>query len=167
MTRIVKKIRLNWRTVLLVLIGVFVAGCTQDKSEVSSGGGASIVTSDGGTQSSVNAGVYAGTLSILFRGDAITSRSVTKNATLIISNDGSGTLSLDGDVVSGAINGDSFGFSVRFVEVKDLVECQADALIAGSINGNIATGNVSGSGQCGILSVDESVTVSGTLLVSK
>ncbi|NKB63714.1 MAG: hypothetical protein GKR95_16905 [Gammaproteobacteria bacterium] len=144
------------------------SGCEEDKSEVSSGAGSSTgIVSDGGAASAAYSGVYFGEMTIVMNGDILRTRTITRDATVVIGSDGTGSLITDGDRVSGTMNGSEFGFSIHIVDVKDLVECEGDALITGRFTGNIGAGSISGSGECKLLTLDEGFTMTGRLTVSR
>ena len=156
------------KIILLCVVSVLgLGGCVSDESEVTSGGGGSGVVSDNGANSAVYAGVYSGSLVLSFSSDNIGTRNRNLDATMAVGSDGMARLIIDGDSTTGNLNGNQFGFKVRISDTEDLVKCKGDALINGSIIGNIAQAAVSGSGECEFLTFDDPMTISGSLSVSK
>ena len=152
---------------LLVLALLLLGGCG-DRSAIISGTGDSGVTSDGGAQSAAFAGTYSGTITLNAKGDDI-DESDTSSAVLLVRDDGTAQLTIDGDnVIEGFMNGRNFGFSVTVIEEDGPVECSAQAIITGMINGNNANGNVSGNGDCDVLiAVSSSFTVTGSMNLTR
>lgn len=155
-----------------ILVAIFsfallISGCGGESSSVTSGTGSSGVSSDGGSSSAQFAGNYVGTITLTASGSEIDSDS-EQPATLLVWSDGTAKLTIDGtDEIEGAMNGRMFGFSVRVIEEDGLVECDADAILTGSITGARATGTVSGSGECTIVTAKSGFTVGGSLSVTK
>ena len=148
-----------------VVLGL--AGCGGDRSEVTSGTGDSGVSSDGGAGSAAFAGTYRGTITLSAKGSEVDNTQTSK-AVLVVRDDGTAQLSIDDqEPIQGFMNGNKFGFSVRVIEEEDLLKCDADAILTGSISGNRGTGTVSGSGECKLITAKTGFTVSGTLSVSR
>ena len=148
------------------VLGFGLVGCASEDSKVTSGGGSDFV-SDSGTNSARHAGVYSGTLVLTFASDIIRTRNRSLDATLAVGSDGVARLIIDENATTGSINNDQFGFRVRVSDTEDLIECSGDALINGSISGNIAQAVVTGSGECQFLAFDDPMTISGSLSASR
>jgi hypothetical protein len=161
------KNRRRYLSAFMMALFVLLASCGGDKSSVSSGKGASGVSSDGGSSSSKYAGSYSGSITITAKGSKIDNSS-TKPAVLLVRSDGTARLTIDGDNdVDGFMNGNKFGFSVRVVEEKDLIKCSADAILTGSISEGRASGSISGSGKCKVVSVKTGFDVTGSFKASR
>lgn len=154
---------------LAVILGgcLFLTACGGDKSSVTSGSGNSGVSSDNGASSARYAGTYTGNITLTAKGSKVDN--TTENpAVLLVRSDGTASLIIDGkDVVEGFMNGNKFGFSIRVVEEDGLVECDANAVLTGSISGARGSGTVSGSGDCKVVAVKTGFDVTGTLTVVK
>ena len=152
---------------LVFVCALILAGCGSDKSVVTSGTGDAGVASDSGSGSAAFAGTYRGTITLSAKGSEI-DNTKTQDAVLVVRNDGTAQLTIDDQApIEGFMNGNKFGFSVRVIEEEDLVECDADAILTGSISGGRGTGNVSGSGECKIFTAKTGFDVSGKLSVSR
>ena len=161
------KIRRGCFAAFMVVVLVLLTSCGGDKSSVSSGNGASGVTSDGGASSSKYAGTYNGSITIKAKGSKV-DKSNTESAVLLARSDGTARLTIDGDnVVDGFMNGNKFGFSVRVVEEDGFVKCSADAILTGSISGGTASGSISGSGKCKVVSAKSGFDVTGSFKASR
>ena len=146
---------------------LILGGCGGDRSEVTSGTGDSGVSSDGGAGSSAFAGTYNGTITLSAEGSEVDNTKTSK-AVLVVRDDGTAQLTIDDEApIEGFMNGNKFGFSVRIIEEEDFVECEADAILTGSISGGRGTGTVNGSGECKLFTAKTGFTVSGTLSVSR
>lgn len=159
----VKKFRLR---LAVLFVSVFLVACGDDKSTITSGGGGSGVGSDGGSGSAQFAGTYTGTATISAKGSEV-DNTKTHDAVLVINSDGTARLTIDGQTIDGTISGNQFGFSVKVIEEDGLIECDADAVLTGTINGSQGTGMIVGSGECEILTAKSGFDVSGSLNVSK
>ena len=151
----------------MAVVFLLLTSCGGDKSSVTSGNGSSGVTSDGGSSSSKYEGTYKGSITIAAKGSKVDTSS-TEPAVLLVRSDGTARLTIDGDnVVEGFMNGNKFGFSVRVIEEEDLVKCSADAILTGSISGGTASGTVSGSGKCKLVSAKSGFDVTGSFKASR
>ena len=151
---------------LMIAIPLLMSGCADEESSVSSGGGGTGILSDGGATSAVFAGTYIGMIRIIAEGDEVDTDS-TKGATLLVRTNGTVKLTIEGDSIEGAINGSAFGFSIRIIENDGLVECDANASLIGVITGMVASGDVTGSGDCEVIAAKTGFDVTGTFTATK
>lgn len=155
------------RWLLAITLAFVLAGCSDDKTEVSSGGGASGIESDGGAESAKFAGTYTGELITRIEGGTLDGESSTESVTIVIKTDGTASLTVEGTVVEGSVNGNRVGFSVRIKRTKDLLECEGEAVISGILEGDTLSGVVTGSGECELIAADTNFGISGSLTATK
>ena len=155
------------RWLLAITLVFALAGCSDDKTEVSSGGGASGVESDGGSDSAKFAGTYTGELVTRIEGGTLDGESSTESVTVVIRTTGTASLTVEGTVVEGTVNGNRVGFSVRISRTQDLLECKGDAVISGILEGDTLSGVVTGSGECELIAADTDFAISGSLRATK
>ncbi|MGI9317849.1 MAG: hypothetical protein ACR2QW_10980 [bacterium] len=155
------------RWLFAIFLVCMIAGCSDDKSEVSSGGGGSGVESDGGASSAQFAGTYTGEVTILLSGGTLDGESSTENATVVIRTNGTASLTIEGTTVEGSVDGNRVGFSIRISRTQDLLECQGDAVISGILEGRLLSGTVTGSGECELIAADTNFGISGSLMANK
>ena len=149
-----------------ILFVISLSGCSED-SDVSSGGGDTGVGSDGGSTSAQFAGTYSGNITISVQGDSIDDDSDTEPVTVLVRDNGTARLTIDGESVEGTVNGNRFGFSIRREIRRGLVECEGDAMVTGTIQSQTMTGPVSGSGECGLLVGGTGFVIDGSLTATK
>lgn len=150
-----------------IVLACLIAGCSEDKSEVSSGGGTSGVESDGGAGSAQFAGTYEGEIVTRLNGGTLDGESSTDSATVVIRTNGTASLTVEGRTVEGTVNGNRVGFSIRITQTQDLLECQGDAIISGILEGDVLTGTVTGSGKCELVATDTNFGITGSLKANK
>ena len=156
------------RWLLAVTLVAALTGCHHDDdSDVTSGGGNTGVGSDGGATSAQFAGTYTGTVTTVIRGDSIDDESDTEAITVLIRSNGTAQLTIDGETVQGTVNGNRYGFSIRRDVSRGLLDCEGDAVITGTIQGNSMTGTVNGSGECELLFGQTGFTMTGSLIASR
>ncbi|MEM7193554.1 MAG: hypothetical protein AAF402_01300 [Pseudomonadota bacterium] len=157
----------NIRFALMVLFcSAFLIACS-DKSEITSGGGNSSVSSDGGAGSAAFAGTYTGTVTVNLSGGSISDTTKTREFTMVIRTNGTASLTIGGDTIEGNVDGNRFGFSIGIVEEEDLAECRGTATLVGTISGNSASGDISGRGECELLTAKTGVDIDGSLTGTK
>ncbi len=155
------------RIIFSLFVCLFLVACGSDKSEVTSGGGSSGVVSDGGSSSAKFAGTYQGEITTNLTSDSIDDQSSTDALTIVIRTDGTASLTIDGKTVDGSVSGDQFGFSIRIVEERDLLECKGDAVVRGVIASGSLNGDVTGSGSCKLIAASTGIGISGSLQASR
>jgi hypothetical protein len=143
-----------------------VAACSDEKSEITSGGG-SVIASDGGASSAKFAGTYKGMITTLLKGSAIDDRTSTDEIVIVVRTNGTASLTIDGETVEGNVNDNRLGFSIRIIEEDGLVKCDGNATVTGTISGNVASGNVIGSGGCDALAASTGLDITGSYTASK
>lgn len=141
-------------------------GCSDDK-EITTGGGDTGIGTDGGATSAQFAGTYQGTVTILLQGDSIDDETDTEDVTIVVRNDGTASMTISGETVEGTVNGDRIGFSVRREQRDGLLECNADAVVSGTIQSSSIVGSISGSGTCELVVGKTGITLSGSLVANK
>ncbi|MBX2868938.1 MAG: hypothetical protein KTR18_09695 [Acidiferrobacterales bacterium] len=155
------------KLVLTILISFVLTACGGDKSEVTTGGGGSGVVSDGGNPSAQFAGSYVGKITTNLSGDSIDDQSDTEDLIIIVRSNGTASLTIDGETVEGEVNGNQFGFSIRIVEERGLIECAGNAIVSGTISGNTLTGTTDGSGECELVAASTGLRITGSLNATK
>ena len=156
-----------------VLKSLAVAACTlaiigcSEESSVSTGAGGAPTGSDGGAASAAFAGTYVGTGTVKFSGGSVPDVTKSRAITLVIRTDGTITLTIGDDSVSGEINGSSFSSVVHIVESGKGITCEGDIVYSGSVNGSVASGTVNGSGECKAIGIKTGVDVSGSFSATK
>jgi hypothetical protein len=156
-----------YRWFLTILLACVVTACSDNKSEVSSGGGGSGVVSDGGANSAQYAGTYIGEITTILSGGTFDGEQTTETATIVIRSNGTASLTIQGNAVEGTVNGNRFGFSIRIKKQQDFLECEGDAIISGILDGNALSGNVTGSGECELIAADTSFNIGGSLMAAR
>ena len=158
--------RMFYKWLVLGITVVALSACGGGDEGVSSGGG-NTIPSDGGANSAQFAGTYKGLITTLLRGDSIDDQTSTDDLTIVIRTDGTASITIDGETVNGTVNGNQVGFSIRIVENEGLIECDGVANVTGSVNGNVITGSVDGSGECELFPASTGLTISGSFTASK
>ena len=151
---------------LVIIFSLLLVSCGGDKSSITTGSGASGVTSDGGSGSASFAGTYTGTISVTIKGDEI-SEVLDDPFTVIVRSDGTASLTISGETIEGVIDGNRIGFSIRYDAERDLLECSVEAIITATITGSSISGVVSGGGSCKLIAIKTGVSLTGTLSGSK
>ncbi len=151
------------KLIFVFLVALILAACGGDKSEVTTGGGGSGVVSDGGNPSARFAGSYVGKITTNLSGDSIDDQSDTEDFIIIVRSNGTASLTIDGETVEGEVNGNQFGFSLRIIEERGLIECEGNAIVSGTISGNSLSGTTDGSGECELVAASTGLRITGSL----
>ncbi len=161
-------VRSPWRRPWLpaLFLAFLLTGCSDDV-DVISGGGDTGVGSDGGSGSSQFAGTYSGTVTFEIRGDNVDDSTDTEAATVLIRSDGTGQLTIAGESVEGTVNGNRFGFSIYRRVRRDLVDCEGDATVTGTIQSGSLSGPVNGDGECDLLVGKTGFTLTGSIQATR
>ena len=139
-------------------------GCSNEESISSSGGGAS--GGDGGAQSSIYAGTYKGAMDVEYKGDGING-SDSIDTTIVIHDNGTVTMTIDGESVNGVINGSKLTIEFTVTKSEDGITCKGDAIVKASVAGSSVSGPVSGDAECKLLLLERNATLTGTLNARK
>lgn len=134
----------------------------------SSGPDAAVTTADNESQQPAApvARTFSGTVEVTLTADGFPP--VSGSSDLVIIVDGSRvTLTVDGESVRTTLDGDSFSASIPITESDDGITCTGAADIAGTVRGDNASGDISGSGNCTGDGVDIPVTLSGSISASR
>ncbi len=134
---------------------------------MNTGGGSSGVESDGGSLSARFAGSYLGTITTNLTSNSFDDQTDVDDLLIVVRNDGTATLSIDGENVEGVIDDNRLGFSIQIIEERDLLECEGNAVVTATINGNSLTGSTQGSGSCDLALASSGLTISGSLSATK
>ena len=151
----------NVRSLFFICLSlIFLASCGSGDSD----SGAEIDDSQPGSMISGFVGVYTGTLTVVAEGAGITEMD-TFPITVTVSEDG--TLRFDGDepdetFTVGLTDQGTFSGSLDINEDP----CEGTVNTQGGINGNVVSGDVSGSGVCNI-GLDIDVTLTGTFSATR
>lgn len=157
----------KFRGFLVLTLVVLIAGCGGDRSEVNTGGGSSGVESDGGSLSARFAGSYLGTITTNLTSDSFDDQTDVDDLLIVVRNDGTATLSIDGENVDGVINDNRLGFSIQIIEERDLLECEGNAIVTAVIDGINLTGDTQGSGSCDLALASSGLRITGTLSATR
>ena len=158
----------NFYKLAVLFCVVLLVSCSGEKSEVTTGSGSTGITSDGGSGSSSFAGTYTGTITTTISGDEISDETNSDPFVLVVKTDGTATLTISGESIEGVVDSSgNVGFSIVFVEEKDLLECSADAIVIAKISGSSVTGTASGSGECKVIALKTGISLIGSLSGSK
>lgn len=150
----------------VVVYALLIIGCSEESS-VSAGAGGTPTGSDGGSSSASFAGTYVGSGTVRFSGGSIPDTTKSRAITLVIRTDGTITLTIGDDSVSGEINGSSFSSVVHIVESDNGITCEGDVAYSGSVNGTVASGTINGGGECRVIGISTGVDVSGSFSANK
>ncbi len=138
--------------------------CSEDDGISSSGGGSSV--SDGGAESAQYAGTYQGTMQVEYKGDDIDGDD-TLDTTIVISNDGTVSMTIDGETVNGVINGDTLEIAFTVTESEDGITCTGSAVVQATVSGASLSGPVTGDAECSLLLIKKDADLTGTLNATK
>lgn len=140
------------------------SACSEDDGISSSGGGSSV--SDGGAESAQYAGTYKGAMEVEYKGDGVDGDD-TLDTTIVIHDNGTVTMTIDGESVNGVINGDTLEVAFTVTESEDGVTCEGNALVTATVSGTTLSGPVVGDAECKLLLIKRNADLTGTLTASK
>ena len=153
------------RSALITFTLIFsLAGCSEEDGISSSGGGSSV--SDGGAESAQYAGTYRGTTDVAYKGDGVDGTD-TLDTTIVIHDNGTVTMTIDGESVNGVINGNQLEIAFTITESEDGITCEANAVVMATVSGTSLSGPVSGDAECKLLLLERTADLTGTLSASK
>jgi len=144
-----------------LLLGL--TACSEDDGISSSGGGAA---SDGGAESAQYAGTYEGTMHVEYKGDGVDGDD-SIDTTIVIHDNGTVTMSIDGESANGVISGTQIEIAFTVTESEDGVTCVGNALVRATVSGTSLSGPVTGDAECKLLLVERNATLTGTLSAKK
>ena len=140
------------------------SGCSDDSSISSSGGGS--LASDGGASSAQYAGTYRGNTSVHYVGDGIDDTD-SFPTTVVIKDDGTANVTIEGETVSGVMNGNKLEVPIKITKEEDGVTCKGNMLIKSTVEGVNLSGPVTGDAECKLLLIKRTATMTGTLNAKK
>jgi len=140
------------------------AGCSEEDGISSSGGGSSV--SDGGAESAQYAGTYKGAMEVEYKGDGVDGDD-RLDTTIVIHDNGTVTMTIDGESVNGVINGNRLEIAFTVTESEDGITCVGNAVVMATVSGTSLTGPVNGDAECKLLLVEKNADLTGTLRASK
>lgn len=149
-------------TSLLFMLAL--TGCSDDSSVSSSGGGS--LASDGGATSAQYAGTYKGSTSVRYVGDGIDDTD-SFPTTVVINDNGTASVTIEGETVSGVMNGNQLEVPVKLTKKEDGVTCEGTLLIKATVDGTNMSGPVTGNAECSLLLIKRTATMTGTLSAKK
>ena len=159
------------RSVLLAtafLLGL--TACSDDEEGISSTAGGTSA-GDGGAQSAQYAGSYKGSLTVQYKGKDLTGDDFTGTdslpATMIIHDNGTVTLTVEGESVGGSINANKIEVPMIITKNEDGVTCKGNALVKGTVYGNEIEGPVTGDAECKFGLIKRNAVLSGTIRAKK
>lgn len=156
---------LKFRTSLLVcLLTLGLAACSDESSISSSSGGTS--AGDGGAQSAQYAGTYKGSMAVEYHGDGVDGTD-TLPATVIIHNNGTVTLEMEGESVNGTINANQLEIAFDITKNQDGIKCDGTALVQATVSGTSLNGPVKGNAECSLTLIKRTASLTGTLSAQK
>ncbi len=138
--------------------------CSEEDGISSSGGGSTV--SDGGSGSAQFAGTYKGSMNVKFKGDGIDGDD-TLDTTIVIHDNGTVTMTIDGESVNGAINGTKLEIVFTVTESEDGITCKAKARVVATVSGSSLSGPVTGDAECKLLLLERNADLTGTLTATK
>jgi len=145
-----------------LLLGL--TACSEDDGISSSGGGSAV--SDGGAESAQYAGTYKGTMQVEYNGDGVDGDD-TLNTTIVIHNNGTVTMTIDGETVNGVIDGNQLEIAFTVIESEDGITCTGNALVRATVSGASLSGPITGDAECKLLLLEKNADLSGTLNATK
>jgi hypothetical protein len=140
------------------------AGCSEEDGISSSGGGSSV--SDGGAKSAQYAGTYKGAMEVEYKGDDVDGDD-TLDTTIVIHDNGTVTMTIDGESVNGVINGNMLEVAFTVTKSEDGITCVGNAVVRATVSGTSLSGPVSGDAECKLLLIEKNADLTGTLRASK
>lgn len=149
-------------TTLIVVLAL--TGCSDDSSISSSGGGS--LASDGGATSAQYAGTYRGDTSVHYVGDGIDDTD-SFPTTVVINDNGTASVTIEGETVSGVMNGNKLEVPIKLTKEEDGVTCKGTMLVKATVDGNSMSGPVTGDAECKLLLIKRTATMTGTLNAKK
>ncbi len=153
------------RSLATILIFVLaLSGCSDDSSISSSGGGS--LASDGGATSAQYAGTYRGNTSVHYVGDGIDDTD-SFPTTVVINKDGTASVTIEGETVSGVMNGNKLEVPVKLTKNEDGITCKGTMLIKATVSGANMSGPVTGDAECSLLLIKRTATMTGSLSAKK
>jgi len=154
------------RYLMVILFAGALASCSDD-TDVSSGGGSTGVGTDGGNPSAQFSGTYVGEITTTIRGDEIDDDTNVDRIEIVIRDNGTALVTIEGESVEGTVNNSRVGFSVRIKRELGLIDCESTSTITGTIDGNRITGPVSGTGECELLTGSTGFDLTGSYFANK
>ncbi len=151
-------------TLIACTLILSLAGCSDEDGISSSGGGSTV--SDGGAESAQYAGTYKGTMKVEYEGDGVDGDD-TLATTIVIRDNGTVTMTIDGETVNGAINGNKLEIAFTVTESEDGITCVGNAVVKATVSGNSLSGPVNGDAECKLLLIEKNADLTGTLSASK
>jgi hypothetical protein len=150
------------RSTLIVCTFVLgLVGCSDDGLSSSGGGG----SGDGGADSAQYAGTYKGQMDVTYKGDDINGND-TLATTIVIHNDGTVTMTVEGESIGGFINGNKLEIRFSLTQTEDGVTCKGIALVQATVSGASLSGPVSGDAECKLLLIKKEADLTGTINAS-
>ena len=149
-------------TALILMLAL--SGCSDDSSISSSGGGS--LSSDGGATSAQYAGTYRGNTSVHYVGDGIDDTD-SFPTTVVIKEDGTASVTIEGETVSGVMNGNKLEVPIKLTKKEDGITCKGTMLIKATVDGSNLSGPVTGNAECSLLLIKRTATMTGTLSAKK
>ena len=153
------------RSALVVCTLLFgLTACSEDDGISSSGGGS--LKSDGGSGSAQFAGTYVGSMKVEYKGDGVDGDD-TLATTIVIHNNGTVTMAIDGESVNGVINGSKIEIIFTVTESEDGITCKGTARVIATVSGSSISGPVAGDAKCKLLLLERNADLTGTLTATK
>ena len=153
------------RSALVVCTLLFgLTACSEDDGISSSGGGST--TSDGGSGSAQFAGTYVGNIKVEYKGDGVDGDE-TLPTTIVINDNGTVTMSIDGESVNGVINGNKIEIVFTVTESENGITCKGTARVVATVSGSSISGPVAGDAKCKLLLLERNADLTGTLTATK
>jgi hypothetical protein len=144
-----------------LLLGL--TACSEDDGISSSGGGSA---SDGGAESAQYAGTYKGAMQVEYKGDGVDGDD-TLDTTIVIHDNGTVTMNIDGESVNGVISGNQIEIAFTVTESEDGITCVGNAVVRATVSGTSLSGPVTGDAECKLLLIERNATLTGTLNANK
>lgn len=149
---------------LACTLALALGACSDDDGISSSNGGTS--AGDGGAQSAQYAGTYSGTMEVEYKGDDINGDDSIP-ATIVINDNGTVTLKMEGESVGGVINGNKVEIAFTITKSEDGITCKGDALVKATVYGGSLTGPVTGDAECKLGLIKRNADLTGTITAHK
>lgn len=153
------------RSALVIFTLLFgLTACSEEDGISSSGGGST--TSDGGSSSAQYAGTYVGSMAVAYKGDGVDGDD-TLATTIVINNDGTVTMTIDGKSVNGVINGNKIEIVFTVTQSEDGITCKGTARVVATVSGSSVSGPVVGDAECKLLLLERNADLTGSLTATK
>lgn len=152
-------------TLLLCFALLSLSACDGDDDNDTSTG-AQTSQSDGGANSAQYAGTYKGNMRVNYAGNDVNG-SDNFPSTLVIHRDGTVTLSTENYTVDGVIGGNQISVVFRVTRNENGANCEGDAIVLATVEGNSLSGPISGEASCKLIVVTRSADLSGTISAQK